>query len=182
MDKDKGKASSTWRTSQQAWLASDATPQICDISARVSAATRTPLGYQEALQVLHYGLSGKYDAHLDAFDPQFYATQHDFLARIENGHRNRLATAFWYMTDVEDGGETIFPRAGCLPPPSETNVDNLRRDKIGLLVTPKRGKIIIFYNLLPSGVIDQYSLHGGCPVIAGDKWAANKWIWNNDPM
>ena len=90
MDKDKGKASSTWRTSQQAWLASDATPQIATISARVSAATCTPLGFQEALQVLHYGLSGKYDAHLDAFDPQFYASQQDFLKRIENGHRNRL--------------------------------------------------------------------------------------------
>ena len=34
-------------------------------------------------QVLHYGLEGKYDAHLDAFDPQFYKSQHDFIRRIE---------------------------------------------------------------------------------------------------
>jgi hypothetical protein len=22
------------------------------------------------------------------------------------------------------------------------------------------------------------SLHGGCPVLKGDKWAANLWVWN----
>eukprot|EP01046_Picozoa_sp_COSAG06_P088351 COSAG06_NODE_34775_length_469_cov_1.583784_1_plen_52_part_01 len=30
-----------------------------------------------------------------------------------------------------------------------------------------------------SGAIDQMSLHGGCPVLAGEKWAANKWVWNS---
>jgi hypothetical protein len=47
---------------------------------------------------------------LDAFDPKFYQKKPEFLRRIDNGHRNRLATAFWYMTDVEDGGETIVRR------------------------------------------------------------------------
>eukprot|EP01047_Picozoa_sp_COSAG01_P056122 COSAG01_NODE_6327_length_3734_cov_1.460523_3_plen_167_part_00 len=36
-------------------------------------------------------------------------------------------------------------------------------------------QIIVFYNMLPNGEIDHMSLHGGCPVIAGEKWAANKW-------
>jgi prolyl 4-hydroxylase len=38
--------------------------------------------------------------------------------------------------------------------------------------------VIIFYSLLPDGTGDQKSLHGACPVGHGQKWAANKWIWN----
>ena len=86
------------------------------------------------------------------------------------------------MTDVQEGGETIFPRAGGLPHPGDNNVDNLQRDQVGLLCKPKQGKIIVFYNLLPNGDIDPMALHGGCPVLKGEKWAANKWSWNNSPM
>lgn len=25
---------------------------------------------------------------------------------------------------------------------------------------------------------DDSSLHGGCPVLRGEKWAANLWVWN----
>ena len=45
-------------------------------------------------------------------------------------------------------------------------------------VAPARGKLALFYSLLPNGELDEYSLHGGCPVKAGRKWAANKWLWN----
>jgi len=48
----------------------------------------------------------------------------------------------------------------------------------GLKVKPEMGKVIIFYSLHANGVEDEYSLHGACPVIAGTKWAANKWVWN----
>jgi prolyl 4-hydroxylase len=48
----------------------------------------------------------------------------------------------------------------------------------GLLVKPEAGKVIIFYSLLANGNIDDASLHGGCPVKEGTKWAANKWLWN----
>ena len=143
------------------------------MSERVARLVACPASYQESLQVLSYALRQKYDVHLDAFDPQFYQQKPDFLERIDHGHRNRLATAFWYMTSVEEGGETIFPRAGgkeqrdslwpfdCVPAISVTppptglahphvnNVDELQRERVGLLVPPEQGKIIIFYNLLP---------------------------------
>ena len=38
--------------------------------------------------------------------------------------------------------------------------------------------MIIFYSLQPNGAIAERSLHGGCPVKKGLKWAANKWLWN----
>lgn len=182
MDADVGKASSNWRTSKQAWLNGRQTATITTLTERVAKLTCVPETFQEPLQVLQYGNGQKYDTHLDAFDPRFYQENKQMLRSTDEGYRNRMATAFWYMTDVEAGGETIFPRAGGLVHPNNNNVDDLQKQQVGLLCQPKQGKIILFYNLLPNGAIDQMSLHGGCPVLKGEKWAANKWIWNGNPM
>jgi len=32
--------------------------------------------------------------------------------------------------------------------------------------------------MLEDGNLDDLSLHGGCPVKAGIKWAANWWFWD----
>ena len=37
---------------------------------------------------------------------------------------------------------------------------------------------MLFYSQRPDGTLDPKSKHGGCPVLAGTKWAANLWIWN----
>lgn len=47
---------------------------------------------------------------------------------------------------------------------------------------PRKGTAIMWYNhhhdpktgLL--GNLDVYSLHGGCDVLEGSKWIANRWI------
>lgn len=83
-------------------------------------------------------------------------------------------TVFWYLTDVDVGGETIFPKYGGAPTPR-----NYSSCSVGLKVKPQKGKVIIFYSLDPSGALDDYSLHGACSVGENNvKWAANKWIWN----
>lgn len=33
----------------------------------------------------------------------------------------------------------------------------------------------------PDGALDVMSTHGGCPVLSGQKWASNLWVWNK-PM
>jgi hypothetical protein len=43
---------------------------------------------------------------------------------------------------------------------------------------PVAGNAVIFYSQGPDSTLDPYSLHGGCPPIAGEKWSANVWIWN----
>jgi prolyl 4-hydroxylase len=68
----------------------------------------------------------------------------------------------------------LFFRAGKLPHPK--NLTGCHDN--GLQVKPEKGKVIIFYNMLPSGEVDPYSLHAACPVKHGTKWAANKWVWN----
>ena len=47
-----------------------------------------------------------------------------------------------------------------------------------LAIKPQRATAILFYNQLPSGAKDERVLHGGCPVLEGQKWAANLWVWN----
>jgi hypothetical protein len=41
---------------------------------------------------------------------------------------------------------------------------------------PRRGDALLFYSLHHNGSVDARALHGGCPVIKGEKWVATKWI------
>jgi len=179
MDKDIGKPSAQWRTSTQTWLSSrhDRMAQALDL--RIANLTGVPRKHFEDVQVLRYMKSQFYDHHLDAFDPKDYKSQEHLY---EYGHKNRLATVFWYLTDVVRGGETAFPRAGGIGYPATNKGCHVERHwrGQGLRVPSEKGKVIIFYSLLPNGDIDQYSLHGGCPVFEGTKWAANKWMWNKE--
>mmetsp|Transcript_36951 Transcript_36951/g.66463 ORF Transcript_36951/g.66463 Transcript_36951/m.66463 type:complete len:517 (-) Transcript_36951:119-1669(-) len=174
-DADVGRASSDWRTSQSTFLSADNDPILQDIEYRTGSLTRVPRTHQEYVQVLRYGTSEKYDSHHDYFDPSAYKSDKSTLNLIEHGKKNRFATVFWYLTDVDEGGHTVFPRAGGLPP-----VMSHSDCSKGLKVKPQKGKVIIFYSLDASGAMDPLSLHGACPVIGESdvKWAANKWIWN----
>lgn len=43
-------------------------------------------------------------------------------------------------------------------------------------VKPRKGDALLFFSLHPTAIPDPESLHGGCPVIEGEKWSATKWI------
>ena len=58
---------------------------------------------------------------------------------------------------VSLGGNTAFPR-------------------LGLAIPPERGAAVFWYNIKRSGRTDMAMLHGGCPVLLGSKWVANKWV------
>jgi prolyl 4-hydroxylase len=172
MDHDKGRPASDFRTSQTAFLASRA-PEMKEIDSRTASLVRIPENHQESAQVLRYDHSEKYNTHHDYFEPSLYQKDPNTLRLIKNGRRNRMTTVFWYLSDVEVGGETVFPRFDKAPHPrSGQDFDS------GLRVKPERGKVIIFYSMTPDGVLDPFSLHGAAPVKEGLKWAANKWVWN----
>ena len=66
---------------------------------------------------------------------------------VKGTYENRMATVFWYLSDVESGGSTHFPRAGGLAHPPTT-----RGCKgPGRHVTPRAGRGIVFYSLTPDG-------------------------------
>jgi prolyl 4-hydroxylase len=172
MDKDVGRPASDFRTSQTGFLQGGNDGMLRDIDFRTASLVRVPVDHQEHVQVLRYGLDEKYDSHHDYFDPQLYKNDPATLDLIKNGRRNRFATVFWYLSDVEKGGETVFPRF------NRRREMSMKDCSGGLKVKPEKGKVIIFYSMTPNGKVDPYSLHGACPVESGLKWAGNKWIWN----
>jgi prolyl 4-hydroxylase len=66
-------------------------------------------------------------------------TQPDIVKMVQGGWKNRLATVFWYMTDVNLGGETNFPEAVGFEPINDENVAHSCRT--GLRVRPQEGKV-----------------------------------------
>lgn len=174
MDHDKGKADTTWRTSKTYFVPKGSTKVLKNLERRVRDLTNIPISHGENAQILQYGESGHYYTHHDYFDPNLYKQSPGTLQLIEHGAKNRLATAFWYMSNVDGGGETNFPRFDGAPPPMDTTTCTQ-----GLSVKPNKGKMIIFFNMLPNGDTDPLSLHAGCSVVGQKlKWSANKWLWN----
>eukprot|EP00559_Dactyliosolen_fragilissimus_P008463 CAMPEP_0184864624 /NCGR_PEP_ID=MMETSP0580-20130426/15675_1 /TAXON_ID=1118495 /ORGANISM="Dactyliosolen fragilissimus" /LENGTH=545 /DNA_ID=CAMNT_0027363505 /DNA_START=26 /DNA_END=1660 /DNA_ORIENTATION=+ len=176
MEHDQGKDATQWRTSKSAFLShthpKDIHSTLYNLERRTAHLTRIPRQHQEDTQVLRYGKTEHYSAHHDYFDANLYRHDKATMKMIRGGRRNRIATVFWYLSDVEEGGHTIFPRANGTDP-----IEDFDSCEHGLKVKPQVGKVIIFYSLKPNGELDEYSLHGACPVQKGIKWAANKWVW-----
>ncbi|OIT26414.1 PREDICTED: probable prolyl 4-hydroxylase 9 [Nicotiana attenuata] len=152
------------RTSSGMFISSseDKTGILDLIEEKIARATMIPRTHGEAFNVLRYEIGQSYHSHYDAFDPSQYGPQKS----------QRVASFLLYLSDVEEGGETMFPFENGQN--MDANYDF--RKCIGLKVKPRRGDGLLFYSLFPNGTIDPTSLHGSCPVIRGEKWVATKWI------
>ncbi|XP_038881540.1 probable prolyl 4-hydroxylase 9 [Benincasa hispida] len=132
------------------------------IEEKIARATMIPRTHGEAFNILRYEIGQKYNSHYDAFNPSEYGPQKS----------QRVASFLLYLTDVDEGGETMFPFE------NGSNMDGLYDFQrcIGLKVKPRQGDGLLFYSVFPNGTIDPTSLHGSCPVVKGQKWVATKWI------
>ncbi|EEF34884.1 probable prolyl 4-hydroxylase 9 [Ricinus communis] len=152
------------RTSSGTFLSAseDGTGTLDFIEHKIARATMIPRSHGEAFNILRYEIGQKYDSHYDSFNPAEYGPQMS----------QRVASFLLYLSDVEKGGETMFPFENGVKISSVYDYKKCA----GLKVKPRQGDGILFYSLLPNGTIDQTSLHGSCPVIEGEKWVATKWI------
>lgn len=151
------------RTSSGMFITSDEdkTGILDFIDEKIARATMIPRVNGEAYNILRYEIGQRYNSHYDAFNPAEYGPQKS----------QRVASFLLYLSDVEEGGETMFPY-------ENNNIDfNYDfKECIGLKVKPRKGDGLLFYSLFTNGTIDPASLHGSCPVIRGEKWVATKWI------
>ncbi|KAI9165516.1 hypothetical protein LWI28_015489 [Acer negundo] len=140
----------------------DDTGTLDILEEKIARATMLPRINGEAFNVLHYEIGQRYNAHYDAFNPDEYGPQKS----------QRVASFLLYLSNVEEGGETMFPLENGVITDESYDFQKC----IGLKVKPRQGDGLLFYSLLSNGTIDPTSMHGSCPVIVGDKWVATKWI------
>jgi len=138
------------RTSQGMFFDRGESALLKTIEARIARLVHWPVERGEGIQVLHYRPGAEYKPHYDYFDPDQPGTP----AILKRGGQ-RVGTLVMYLNDPEAGGGTTFP-------------------DVGLEVAPRKGSAVFFNYNRPHPATR--SLHGGAPVLAGDKWVATKWL------
>ena len=138
------------RTSQGMFFERGENPVCARLEARIAALTAWPIENGEGLQVLRYGPGAEYKPHYDYFDPVHSGTP----AILARGGQ-RVASIVCYLNTPAKGGATTFPDAG-------------------FEVAPVRGHAVFFSYDRPHPATR--SLHGGAPVVEGEKWVATKWL------
>jgi prolyl 4-hydroxylase len=138
------------RTSRGMFFTRGETPACSRVEQRIATLLSWPLVNGEGLQVLHYGPGAEYKPHYDYFDPA-----QPGMAKVLQRGGQRVGTLVMYLNTPPKGGGTVFPDAG-------------------LEVAPIRGNGVFFSYDRAHPVTK--TLHGGAPVIEGEKWVATKWL------
>jgi len=138
------------RTSSGMFFTRGQTPEVAAVEARIARLLNWPLENGEGFQVLNYKPGAEYKPHYDYFDPAEPGTP-----TILRRGGQRVATLVMYLNEPARGGGTTFP-------------------DVGFEVAPVRGNAVFFsYDRAHPST---RTLHGGAPVIEGEKWVATKWL------
>ncbi|RZU03103.1 2OG-Fe(II) oxygenase [Rivibacter subsaxonicus] len=138
------------RTSEGMFFVRAEHPVCARLEARLAALLNWPVENGEGLQVLRYRPGAEYKPHYDYFDPAQPGTP----TILKRGGQ-RLATIVMYLNTPLKGGGTTFP-------------------DVQLEVAPQRGHAVFFSYDRPLPATR--TLHGGAPVLEGEKWVATKWL------
>ena len=138
------------RTSDGMFFERGEHPVITRLERRIAMLLNWPVEHGEGLQILRYRPGARYEPHYDYFDPEKSGTP-----RIVERGGQRVGTLVMYLNTPARGGATTFPDAG-------------------LEVAPVRGSGVFFSYDRPHP--STRTLHGGAPVLAGEKWVATKWL------
>lgn len=140
------------RTSESTFLPAPVTDLIAHhIDRKLARITGIGLECSEPFSILHYRPGQYYKPHVDYFDPSLPSAD-----RLLRDGGQRVASAICYLSGVDAGGGTAFP-------------------KLGLEIPARAGSVLLFHNCSSDGRVDRRTLHAGQPVRRGDKWVATKW-------
>ncbi|MBQ0139870.1 MAG: 2OG-Fe(II) oxygenase [Kurthia sp.] len=134
------------RTSSGVFLTDVHDDTITRVEKRIADIIGIPVEHGEGLHILNYKPGQEYKEHFDYF-----------AATSKSAANNRICTVILYLNDVEEGGETYFP-------------------KLNLSVLPKKGSAVYFEYFYTNQELNELTLHGGAPVVQGEKWIATQWI------
>jgi prolyl 4-hydroxylase len=123
---------------------------VTKIEKRIAELVNWPYENGEGLQILQYGPGNQYEPHNDYFDPKDPGTP----VILQRGGQ-RVGTFIMYLQSPDKGGGTVFP-------------------DVGFEVAPIAGNAVFFSYNKPHAVTK--TLHGGQPIIQGEKWIATKWM------
>jgi prolyl 4-hydroxylase len=152
------------RTNDVKWLDKDYDNIILDITKKIANIIYDEkyvkninkedyFNYSEKLQVIRYYENQEYKAHYDGWYPGT-----EKWDKYCKQYGQRMITVLVYLSDVEEGGGTKFP-------------------KNNITILPKIGKLLVFHNChYNTNILHDKSLHAGLPVIKGTKWAFNLWF------
>ena len=141
-----------FRNSSSAVFKRNENSLIAAIEQRASTIMGLPMDHGEMFEVIHYQVGQEFKHHYDFFLSKREA---DAAEMARNGQR--VSTLIFYLSDVDAGGETIFP-------------------KLGLSIAPKVGAAVYFEYMNQLGQLDHKTVHAGTPVLAGKKWIMTKWM------
>ncbi|KAH8363391.1 hypothetical protein KR084_009467 [Drosophila pseudotakahashii] len=140
-----------YRISKSAWLKTHEDQVIETVVQRTADMTGLDMDSAEELQVVNYGIGGHYEPHFD------FARKEEQRAFEGLNLGNRIATVLFYMSDVQQGGATVFT-------------------SLHTALFPRKGTAAFWMNLHRDGEGDVRTRHAACPVLTGTKWVSNKWI------
>ncbi len=138
------------RTSEGMFFGRGENSLCARIEARIAVLLNWPVENGEGLQILRYRPGAEYKPHYDYFDPAQPGTP----AILKRGGQ-RVASLVMYLSAPLRGGATVFP-------------------DVNLEVSPIKGNAVFFsYDRAHPAT---RTLHGGAPVLEGEKWVATKWL------
>ena len=141
-----------FRTSSTCFLTECRTPLVEALDQKIATTLGINVSYSEPIQAQKYLPGQQFKLHTDFFQP---GTK-EYKEHCQQAG-NRTWTFMIYLSDVENGGGTAFP-------------------KIGHTFLPRKGMAVTWNNLCRDGTPNRFSLHSGEPVEAGEKIIITKWF------
>lgn len=145
-----GHAYDQYRTSQTCNLPPEH-PAVLEANARIDALLAAEPTNGEPLQGQVYAPGQHYKMH-----PDFFYVDQAYWPQVDRQGGQRTWTAMAYLNEPDAGGATRFPY-------------------LELTVTPKRGMLLAWNNMIADGSPNNWTIHEGCDVEAGTKYIITRW-------